>query len=133
MNAEETIAGAKAYFSDKDAVKLALVYGSVLTDRFNENSDVDIAIAGKHAFDRNEFWSMADDLSAALGRRIDLIDLNLVEGLILYRAMVDGKRIKTDPELAVRFSSKAFGYKEDFKPLQDMIRDARLRSFIDGR
>ncbi|GAB1482769.1 hypothetical protein MASR2M78_15850 [Treponema sp.] len=133
MNAEESIACAKAYFMDKDEVKLALVYGSVLTERFNEHSDVDIAIAGKQAFDRNEFWDMAEELSVVLGRKIDLIDLNLAEGLILYRAMVDGKRIKTDPELAVRFSSKALGYKEDFKPLQDMIRDAHLRSFIDGR
>jgi hypothetical protein len=68
----------------------------------------------------------------ALGQEVDVVDLYRAEGLILYRIIVEGRRIKTDAGLYVKYQSKALGYREDFKPLQDMVRNARIRRIING-
>jgi uncharacterized protein len=131
-SAEEAIERTRAYFLGREEVLLAIVYGSAAKKGFNERSDIDVAVSGASALDRDLLMGMAADLSEATGREVDLIDLHRAEGLILYRVMTEGKRVKTDRNLAVKFGSKALGYREDFKPLQDMIRNARLRRFING-
>ena len=62
----------------KYGVKTLSVFGSILTPRFNENSDVDFSatfypeedplVAGEN---RIQFYSSLEDL---MGRRIDLVD-----------------------------------------------------------
>lgn len=131
-SAEEAIERTRGYFLGKEEILLAIVYGSAAKKGFNERSDIDVAVSGSCALDSDLLMDMADELSEATGREIDLIDLHRAEGLILYRVMTEGKRVKTDRNLAVKFSSKALGYREDFKPLQDMIRSARIRRFIHG-
>jgi predicted nucleotidyltransferase len=120
------------YFMEKADVRLVLLYGSAAKRRFTAKSDIDIAVAGSQAIARERLYDISAELSALFGRNIDLIDLHQVEGLILHRVMTEGVRIKTDPALFVKFQGKAFGYYEDFKPLQDMIRAERIRRFIDG-
>lgn len=58
-------------------VKKLFVFGSILTDRFNEDSDVDFVVD----FDRSKikdifdtFFDFQFSLEALLGRRVDLIE-----------------------------------------------------------
>jgi predicted nucleotidyltransferase len=131
-SAEEAIERTRAYFLGKEEIQLAIVYGSAAKKGFNERSDIDVAVSGASVLDRDLLMDMAAELSEATGREVDMIDLHRAEGLILYRVMTEGQRVKTDRNLAVKFGSKALGYREDFKPLQDMMRDARIRRFIHG-
>ena len=64
----------------KYRVKRLFVYGSILTDRFNDESDVDFSVD----FDReciekenldwaNIFFGLIEDLQSLLGRKVDLV------------------------------------------------------------
>ena len=64
----------------KYRVKRLFVFGSILTDRFNEGSDVDFSVD----FDRESiqkdkldwadvFFGFIDELQSVLGRKVDLV------------------------------------------------------------
>jgi predicted nucleotidyltransferase len=58
-------------------VKRAFAFGSVCTDRFTDNSDVDLLIAFQDGIDLMEYgdlyWSLDEILPKILGRPVDLM------------------------------------------------------------
>lgn len=64
----------KKYF-DKIDIKSAMVFGSIITEEFNEESDVDIAILGNSPIDIKTILKLELFLEDLLGRSIDVIDL----------------------------------------------------------
>ena|SRR5438552_1170883 len=58
-------------------IKIAYLFGSAATNRFNENSDVDLLISfqdGLEPIERGElFWSLQFALEDKLNRQIDII------------------------------------------------------------
>lgn len=132
LKADDALSIVRDYFADKDPFRLVLVFGSAATGAFKAHSDVDVAIAGTSAIDAETLLDTQADLAEKLGRPVDLIDLARVDGLILHRIMTQGRRVKTDPSLFVRFQAKALGWKEDFLPLLQKMRDARITRFTNG-
>ena len=65
----------KNYLSKLD-INNALVFGSIITDNFNEESDVDIAILGTSKLTIKEILKLELFLEDLLERNIDVIDLN---------------------------------------------------------
>ncbi|MBU3137394.1 nucleotidyltransferase domain-containing protein [Clostridium gasigenes] len=65
----------KKYFI-KLGVSTALVFGSVLTDEFNEESDVDIAILSSSKLNIKAILNLELYLEDLLDRPIDVVDLN---------------------------------------------------------
>ncbi|WP_354090566.1 type VII toxin-antitoxin system MntA family adenylyltransferase antitoxin [Clostridium gasigenes] len=65
----------KSYFS-KLGLNTALVFGSVLTDEFNEESDVDIAILSSSKLNIKAILNLELYLEDLLDRPIDVVDLN---------------------------------------------------------
>lgn len=57
-------------------IKNILVFGSVLTDDFNINSDVDIAILSDEKLKLNDILSLELFFEEILNRPIDVVDLN---------------------------------------------------------
>ena len=60
----------------KHNVKRAFVFGSVCTDNFNENSDVDMIVVFKKRYFDNyveNYFSLESELSKLLHRKIDLV------------------------------------------------------------
>lgn len=61
----------------KHKIKSAYVFGSVLTDRFNEESDVDFLVNLQDDLDPVEagghLWDLGYDLEDLLNRKIDVI------------------------------------------------------------
>ncbi len=57
-------------------IKNILVFGSVLTDDFNINSDVDIAILSDEKLKLNDILSLELFFEEILNRPIDIVDLN---------------------------------------------------------
>ena len=137
MNSEKIISILKDYAfgpaaSSGEPFKLMLLYGSVAKDRFKAHSDVDIAVSADRPLSEDRLLETGAELSALLDRPVDVLDLFSTEGLILYKIMTGHIRIKIDAALYVKYYSKALGFREDFKPLQDMMREARIGRFIHG-
>lgn len=61
----------------KHKIRSAYVFGSVLTDRFNEESDVDFLVNIEEGQDPVEagghLWDLYDDLRKLLNREVDLL------------------------------------------------------------
>jgi len=72
------------------SVELAIVYGSFARGAEKAGSDLDLAIAGGLPFDAEFKVSLMNDLSLALKREIDLIDLSQASGTVLKEAMCKG-------------------------------------------
>lgn len=80
----------------KHQVKTLSVFGSILTDRFNDKSDVDLLVDFKpqdpDQFDYvSNFFGLRDALERLFNRKVDLIeygaDLNPI-----FKALVDKKK-----------------------------------------
>ena len=67
----------------KYKVKTLAVFGSVLTDRFNEASDIDLLVDFNSEIDHNNyadnFFGFYHALKSLFGRDIDLVDENAVK------------------------------------------------------
>lgn len=77
-------------------VKTLSVFGSILTDRFNDSSDVDLLVdfepVDHDTFDYvSNYFSLRDALELLLGRKVDLIEYgnNLNP---IFKALVDKKK-----------------------------------------
>ena len=86
----------KNYLSKLD-INNALVFGSIITDNFNEESDVDIAILGTPKLTIKEILKLELFLEDLLERNIDVIDLNSdnLDIFIKIDILNDGKSIYT--------------------------------------
>lgn len=86
----------KNYLSKLD-INNALVFGSIITDNFNEESDVDIAILGTSKLTIKEIFKLELFLEDLLERNIDVIDLNSdnLDIFIKIDILNDGKSIYT--------------------------------------
>ena len=86
----------KNYLSKLD-INNALVFGSIITDNFNEESDVDIAILGTSKLTIKEILKLELLLEDLLERNIDVIDLNSdnLDIFIKIDILNDGKSIYT--------------------------------------
>jgi len=83
-------------FLNKDNISTVLTFGSFNNDNFSEESDIDIAIIGKHKIDLEEILEIELFLGRLLKREIDVIDLKsrslnlflkinvLNDGIVIY-------------------------------------------------
>ena len=72
----------------KHKVSKLFAFGSVLTDRFNENSDVDLLVnfEGVDLYDyADNYFDLKDALSDVFGREVDLLEDNAVRNPILRK------------------------------------------------
>lgn len=91
LKSEEVIS-----FLNKDNISTMLTFGSFNNDNFSEQSDIDIAIIGKHKIDLEEILEIELFLGRLLKREIDVIDLKsrslnlflkinvLNDGIVIY-------------------------------------------------
>jgi len=83
-------------FLNKDNISTMLTFGSFNNENFSEESDIDIAIIGKHKIDLEEILEIELFLGRLLKREIDVIDLKsrslnlflkinvLNDGIVIY-------------------------------------------------
>ncbi len=92
-------------------VAVAWVYGSFWGAHFGPESDVDIAVAGLEG-DRFE---LAADLSAALEREVDVIEIDHSDPIIGFQVLARGLRILDDCGLGDRIEGDVLAMYLDWK------------------
>ena len=74
---------------EKHKVKLLFAFGSVLTSRFTEKSDIDLVVDFDKEVEQvdyvNNFFDLRDALSAIFHREIDLLEDKAIRNPVLRR------------------------------------------------
>lgn len=111
-------------------VKVAILYGSVARGQMGEHSDVDIAVGAGRPLDWEAKQALQQDLSEALAREVDLIDLETLEGLLWETLWQDAQFLLWDHDLVVKYAGKVQAFHEDVKPgLMRMIKARLAKAF----
>lgn len=91
MNMDRIIALCKKY-----KVAKLWVFGSILTDRFNDDSDVDFSVIFNYKSIPDlfvTFFDFIDELETLLGRKVDLIDETAIKNNYFRRKLDSTKQL----------------------------------------
>ena len=109
------------------------VFGSYASGKPTVNSDVDLSVAAYNKLSFTMLQELRQRLNDCLDRDIDLVDLNVVSGLILKEALTTGKVIiNKDPELYSALMKKMLYNQADMMPYYNRILKERREEFING-
>ena len=120
------------YFKERPEIDAAILFGSLANGKFNEKSDVDIAVHSKEELTYDALAEMQVTLSLLCKREIDIADLSKAEGLFLYKIMTSGERLKFNHDVFHKYIMKALYFYEDFLPIQRSCREEKIRRVVNG-
>ena len=75
----------------ENGAKEVFIFGSIANGKFNEHSDIDIAVRG---LEQKKFYKVASILMFELGNEFDLIDLDDIENSFSQMLLKDGGLLK---------------------------------------
>ena len=134
MNDIAIIQTARDYFLRDSRLKLAILFGSFATKKNSLQSDLDVAVAYGHQLSIDEKVTIAQNLSIAINREVDLIDLFDANGVLLQQILNNRVTlVNRDSELYGKLISKRVTEEADFMPLYDAMLKARRERFIHGK
>lgn len=86
----------------KYKVKSLAVFGSILTDRFNSNSDVDLLVDFYPEIDHtnyaDNYFDLCEELESLLGRKVDLIDIKALRNPYFIKEVEQTQKIVYEVE-----------------------------------
>jgi len=74
-------------------LEIALLFGSVASGKAGSSSDLDIAVSARDKLDASQKQEIITKVGIAVGRPVDLIDLQAQSGTILKTALTRGYMI----------------------------------------
>ena len=111
-------------------VKLAIVFGSMVSNQERFDSDLDLAVDAGKRLTVSEKMTLIGDLALETGRPIDLVDLRSVGEPLLGQILNHGKRLLgSDTDYAALISRHLFN-QADFVPYRNRILAERRRAWI---
>jgi uncharacterized protein len=111
-------------------VRQAILFGSLAKGNATSLSDLDLAVLMDTPMTSDTKVSLIDDLSSALGRPVDLIDLRLMGEPLLGQILQHGTRLLgSDTDLAELIKQHLFA-DADFMPYQRRILSERRQAWI---
>ena len=113
-----------------NAIRLALLFGSLAKGTAHYESDVDLAVGADHPLDVHETINLISDLAEVTGRPVDLIDLSTVGEPLLGQIIAGGRRIVGSNTLFAQLVLKHLYNIEDFVPYQRRILKERRKAWI---
>jgi predicted nucleotidyltransferase len=112
-------------------IRQAILFGSLAADAQQRDSDLDLAVAAGRPLTADEKFTLISDLSVAIGRPVDLVDLHTVGEPLLGQILRHGTRLLgSDSDYAALIRRHVFD-RADFSPLRDRILAERRRAWID--
>lgn len=120
-----------AVLKDFSTIRFVTLFGSASKGRMTVQSDVDIAVAAAQKLSVAMRGELAVALSCAIGREVDLIDLQSVSGLILEQALCTGQIVKnTDHDLYAGLLKRLWYNQADMMPYYRRILEHRSRGWL---
>ena len=106
-----------------------ILFGSAIENHINDESDIDLGIAGKANLTTTEIQNFKERfMNLFENRDIDLVDLNDSEGLIDREILTKGKVIKEDIYFFLRKLNDMYDYMELYYPLLKEDKIQRVKS-----
>lgn len=74
------------------------LFGSVVTEHFTADSDIDVAVLTSEPMDALLRWKLLQQLAIVLNRDVDLVDLSTASTVMQFQVVSTGERVFTaDP------------------------------------
>ena len=110
--------------------RLAILFGSLATGEARADSDVDLAVDLGHPLDAGEKIQLIGDLSLAVDRPIDLVDLRTVGEPLLGQILRHGIRLIGSDTCYGELIRKHLFDQADFMPYRNRILAERRKAWI---
>jgi uncharacterized protein len=125
-----TLVTLQKFFEDQSDVNLAILFGSLANGRATPRSDADIAIQSAVPLNLDRRVKLRAQLFAILKRKIDLLDISTLHGVILHQVL-QGQVIKSNhPHLLAKQYTRYLIEDADFGPLRRMILKKRREDYF---
>jgi predicted nucleotidyltransferase len=111
-------------------IELAFVYGSVARGQARRDSDVDVAVQASALLDAGEKMRLIEDIAAATGRAVDLVDLRVVGEPLLGQILKHGLQIRGKPTDRALLMQRHVYAMEDFMPYVERTLAERRKAWI---
>jgi predicted nucleotidyltransferase len=80
------------------SLRAVYLFGSVVTEHFTKDSDIDVAVLTSEPMDALLRWKLIQQLAIALNRDVDLVDLSIASTVMQFQVVSTGERVFTaDP------------------------------------
>jgi predicted nucleotidyltransferase len=116
MEASEIRETISDYFRDLSEIHTVILFGSAAEGKLESHSDGDISVASLGSLKLEDLLKINTDLQILLKKDIDLIDLNKAKGLIHYKILAKGIRLKNSSRELADHMVRAMDFKTDFLP-----------------
>lgn len=120
----------RAVLRGHSGIRQAILFGSVAEGGATSGSDLDLAVSGGAPLDPEEKRALITDLAHAIGRPVDLIDLETVGEPLLGRILSQGKRLLGDDTQYARILLRHLYAQADFAPYRERILRERRKAWI---
>ena len=112
---------------------LCILFGSVANYSETPESDLDIAVASEETLNISDKRSMIEAFAVALGRPVDLIDLQTTNGTLLHQILTKGRLIFcNDHFLYAEIMKRMLFNQSDMMPYHFRILKERREKWING-
>ena len=138
LDKEELIAKLAPAISAKPEIVFAYLFGSVAKGTAGHKSDVDVAVFLDPSFALKEegfgyLSILTEELSALLGRRVDVVILNSVRIVLKHQVLKSGLLLHTKSNEARRtFHERTIREYLDFKPALRVQREYLHKRLLNG-
>lgn len=127
----DIIEGIRSVLADFPFIEFCTLFGSAASGRLTISSDIDIAVAGKEPLSLAVKNEVVLELSRALKRDIDLVDLQTVSGLILEQSLCQSSIvINKNRPLYAGLLKRLWYFQADMKPYVRRILEQRAEKWL---
>jgi predicted nucleotidyltransferase len=119
-----------ALLSAHGEVRLAYLFGSLARGDATPDSDVDVAISLGRKMSASDKEKLIADIGSALGRPVDVIDIESANGMLLGRVFKEGIRLIDDLPTRERMIARRANWQTDVAPYLDRLRAERRAQWL---
>jgi uncharacterized protein len=111
-------------------ITLVVLFGSIASGNYQEDSDLDIAVSAQSPLSQEEKIALVSALAESTGRAIDLIDLNSVTEPLLGQIVQHGRKILGSDTLLGQLIYRHLIEQADFMPYRTRLLAERREAWI---
>lgn len=104
--------------------EFAYLMGSAETERFNQESDIDVAVFWKESSIEDQKRKSLTDLEKLFNREVELVSLNKIDVIFAYQVLNKGRLLfDNNPGLHLKWKIDKMSEYPDFKSSRKIIED----------